>query len=243
MDAHTLIFSGKTATITNTYSPPIALKAGYNYSLALTSFDGWNSIPNVGKTNCEFRYRDTSTSEWKTISLETGSYEIDDITKSLNEQLKKQKPDVELDDEPLKITPNASTMKCTVKCIYDIDFETRTNSIASLLGFTAPRILKAGEEHASDKTVDIINISSILIRCNIISASYLNDKSDHILYSFYPTEPVGYKINIVPNNFIYLPVMHDVISSITLDVVDQEGRHVDFRGEQITLTLYLRGEK
>lgn len=246
MDARTLIFSGNKSSITNNYRPAIALNPEYNYSLALTSFDGWNSIPNIRETNCELRYRVTSTSEWKTVKLETGSYEIESIEKYLNEQMKMQNPDSELivdDGNPLKLTPNPNTMKCKIKCVFDIDFETRENSIASVLGFIEPRILTANEEHTSDETVNIINISTILIRCNIVSGSYLNEGFDHILYSFYPSEPAGFKINIVPNNFIYLPVSDTSIPSITLDIVDQEGREIDFRGEQITLTLYLRGQK
>lgn len=239
--SQTLTLSGTTSSLKTTYFPPIALEDSGEYGIALVHLDTWNSIPNVDKNNCNFIYRTpNSTEDWKTIEIETGSYEIDNINDYLNKKMKEQNGLEDSEVNPIKITANTSTLKCDIKSIYEIDFQNAESSIGPLLGFSTKRVLAANQTHTSDKTVDIIKVNTIFIRCNIVTGSYLNGQLDHIVYSFYPDASPGFKLDVVPQNLIYLPINTSSISSLNVDIVDQEGSLIDFRGERITLTLHLK---
>jgi hypothetical protein len=68
----------------------------------------------------------------------------------------------------------------------------------------------------------------------------MNNKPVHTIHEFSPDVLPGYKINEVPKNIIYLPLNTNSISSVTLELVDQDGNLIDFRGETITIRLHLR---
>ena len=109
-----------------------------------------------------------------------------------------------------------------------------------MLGFIEPKALDANKTHWSDAPVNIINVNTIKIRCNIVQGSYQNGENDHTLHSFYPTVEPGFKIVETPSNVIYLPINVQRIDNITLSVVDQNGETVNFRGEVITARLHLK---
>uniref|UniRef100_UPI00196197D1 hypothetical protein n=1 Tax=Vibrio cholerae TaxID=666 RepID=UPI00196197D1 len=121
-----------------------------------------------------------------------------------------------------------------------IDF-TQPSSIGSLLGFPQDSpVLIPDVYHTSPKTVNIIKVNAINITCNIVQGAYKDGSNQHILHTFYPTVPPGFKIVEKPHNLIYLPLNTTHISDIVLNVLDQDGDAVDFRGEAITLRLHIR---
>ena len=71
----------------------------------------------------------------------------------------------------------------------------------------------------------------------------MNNSPAHILYEFALDVPSGYKLDVIPKSLIYLPVNVKEITSLTVWIVDQEGRLINFRGEEITLRLHLRPKK
>jgi hypothetical protein len=80
----------------------------------------------------------------------------------------------------------------------------------------------------------------IRIECNIATNSYRNGEPVHIIHSFYPTDPPGYKIVENPRNVIYLPINTRIIHNISLKILDQNGFPVNFRKEVVTVRLHLR---
>lgn len=205
------------------------------YCLGLIGFQTWNSIPNIeDHINNTFTYG--MGDKFKTISIPTGSYEITDITRLLESKVvSESKANVR---GILSIKDNNNTLKCEIKCKYDIDF-TSDDSIGRVLGFSK-KILRANILHESDIPVDIVKVKSIRIECNITSSSYCNGVLTHTLYEFSPNVDPGYKIDIEPKNVIYLPVIARYIDNISLRIVDQDGRLVNFRGETITVRLELK---
>jgi hypothetical protein len=107
------------------------------------------------------------------------------------------------------------------------------------LGFE-PRKLTSNKLHTSDFPVDIMRVNMIRIECNIATNSYRNGEPVHIIHSFYPTDPPGYKIVENPRNVIYLPINTRIIHNISLKIIDQNGFPVNFRKEVVTVTLHLR---
>lgn len=51
--------------------------------------------------------------------------------------------------------------------------------------------------------------------------------------NFFPQVEPGYKITEVPKSVLYLPINIRTIYNITVKIHDQEGRLVNFRGEEI----------
>nr|WP_253308887.1 hypothetical protein [Rickettsia endosymbiont of Ceutorhynchus assimilis] len=170
------------------------------------------------------------------IEIPTGSYEIADIERYLQNQLATNGSSGA--DNLLSLKPNNNTLKCELKSAYDIDFEPQ-DSIGQLLGFS-PLILDANTLHESDIPVEIIQVTTIRIECNIISGSYYTNNPSHTLYEFTPTVDPGYSIIVEPRNLIYLPVNRSRIDNITLNILDQEARPVNFRGEEIVVKLELK---
>uniref|UniRef100_A0A6V7KD48 Uncharacterized protein n=1 Tax=Bracon brevicornis TaxID=1563983 RepID=A0A6V7KD48_9HYME len=208
------------------YFPPIELDSRENYMIGLVEFFTWNSIPNIDETNNEFNIVNKGL-----IQVPTGSYELDDIPKILIDESNKK-------GVTLDIKVNKNTLRTEVKCSHDLDFGW-LNSIGQVFGFKQ-QVLKRNRRHLSDNPAVISKVNALRVECNIATGSYINDKKVHTIHQFVPTVPPGYKIIEVPSNIIYSPVGVHTISDIQLQIVDQLGNFIDFRGEPITVRLHIK---
>ena len=221
--SQTFTLQGSSNTLQAIYYPPIDTSDG-SYCLALIGLNTYNTIPNIEEGANKFYYDRGS------ITIPTGSYEISDIERFLQSKLK---------EENISLRANNNTIKCELKCNFDVKFKP-SDSIGRLLGFSGSKTLKAKQLHTSDLPVSIIKVTSVLVECNIITGAYYDSKLSHTLYEFAPQVDPGFSINIEPKNHIYLPVNTKSISSITLRLVDQDGNPVNFRGEKILIRLALK---
>ena len=117
------------------------------------------------------------------------------------------------------------------KCKVSFDVP---NSLASVLGFKQDLVYGVGR-HASEKLVNIMSVNSILVHCNIIHSSYMRGQQSPVVYNFSPNAAPGQKILKAPHNLIYLPVTVDVISTLSVWLTDQDGDHLDLRGEKLNI--------
>lgn len=213
--------------------PPIRLDENKEWEVALLDFTTFNSIPNItAGVNNVFYYRSEETASTnKKITFETGSYELEDINRRLKD---------ELGEDSISLVANNNLLRSELTCKYYVDFS-KDDSIGSLLGFSKNQsTLKPNEKHLGANTVNIIKVNVLNITCNIVHGAYNNGSDGHILHSFYPNSPPGYRILESPFNLVYLPINVTLISEIVLDVLDQDGEPVDFRGEVITLRLHIK---
>jgi len=237
MSSCTVSISSASSTLRSTLFPPLQLKENKQWEIALLDFTTYNSIPNIIEgVNNSFYYVKNKDSQGtlqprEVFKFQTGSYEISDINEELQRNLGK---------DAIELKANNNNLRSEIKCKYYIDFA-QPGSIGPLLGFPLnSAILEPNVVHTSVTTVNIIKVNTINITCNIVQGAYKDGSNQHILHTFYPTVPPGFKIVEKPHNLIYLPLNTTRVSDIVLNVLDQDGDIVDFRGEVITIRLHIR---
>lgn len=237
MSSCTVTVTSLSSTLRTTLFPPIILQQDKQWEVALLDFTTYNSIPNIiegvnNKLHYAKKINDQGVlSSRDFIEIKTGSYEITDINKEFQNKL---------GSNAIDLRANNNNLRSEIKCKFHIDF-TQPSSIGPLLGFpNFTDILEPNIYHTSPKTVNIVKVNTINITCNIVQGSYVNGTNQHILHTFYPTVPPGFKIVEKPHNLIYLPLNTTHISDIVLNVLDQDGDAVNFRGEIITLRIHIR---
>lgn len=143
----------------------------------------------------------------------------------------------------IRIRANHNTLHSEVGIIKDGDKEITVEvneELGQLLGFRGFHRFKSGIRYTSPLTVKISKVNVIRINCNVAKGSYLNGKPSHTIHQFYPNVPPGYRIIEVPYTVIYHTINTNLLHNLTVDITDQEGELVDFRGEEITVRLCLR---
>lgn len=218
--------TGRSSELSCDISPPIDVSDG-EWEIGLIDLSTYNSTPNIEEgINNEFLCEGLESP----IKLPTGVYEIGDIESTIKDRLPKK---VEF-----SLKPNNNTLQAVISCSREIDFTTK-GSIASMLGFE-PGKYPAKLKHESTNPVEIIKVEALRVECNIVRGSYINGAESHVIHEFYVMVDPGYKIVEVPGTVIYLPLNVQTISNVTVQIKDQSGRLVNFRGEVITLRLHLR---
>lgn len=235
----TLKLHGYSSHLQQYYMPPIVLEGGGTWMIGLIEFNSYNTIPNIEKETNTIKVGN------HVIEIPEGTYELDEINKYVNETLKSllpQEPKNYLGEKSenrlINITGNLNTLKAELECVYDVDF-THPKSIAPLLGFSQT-LLKAGKKHISQLPVNIIKNNDINVECSIASGSFDNDRPSHIIYAFFVDVEPGFKIAEKPSTIIYHPITNNVISCITIRILDQQGELINFRGEHISVRLHLK---
>lgn len=81
------------------------------------------------------------------------------------------------------------------------------------------------------------------IECDLIYGSYSNGIPTHIIHEFIANNTIaGHHYVETPQNVIYFPVNKNIITSISIKVVDEVGYSIPFI-EHIQLRLHLRKVK
>lgn len=232
MPSYTVSITSDSSRLRTSIFPQLHLKEDKEWEAALLDFTTYNSIPNITEgINNKLHYFKSPGSDVEEVEIKTGAYEITDINRELIQLLGK---------DAIELKANNNNLHSEIKCKYILDFS-KVKSIGSLLGFPpSTPVLEANIFHTSPLTVNINKINVINITCNIVQGAYKDGSNGHILHSFYPTVSPGFKIVEHPQNLIYLPLNTSHISDIELNVLDQNGDFVDFRGELITLRLHIR---
>lgn len=218
----TLSITGTSSTLITNHSPALQLDGEYECGLLYIST--FNSIPNIDARNNKFYYGKN-----KVIIIPEGSYELQDISDYLKEQIQ---------GCSFTLTCNNNTLKTSILCSENIHFD-KESSIGSLLGFGAESV-QANILTESPYPVSILSTTIVRIECDIVSGSFVNGKPSHIIHEFVPNVPPGYRIIETPKNVIYFPVTQNSLSSITIRILDGNNNLVNLRGEEIQIYLHLR---
>jgi len=230
--------SGTSNDFTTAYSPPLRLDPSKHYEAALLSIDLYNSFPNITDENNQLKYSTDSGKQWKTIKLDTGSYELSSINDEIQRQLI-ENGDYDDVKSPFSVTANLSTLKSIIEITKD-EFKVDLDTLAPTLGFDLHKKLEKGY-HESPKIVDIMKINSILVNVDVISGSYVNGSLSSAIYSFFPNVRPGRKIVERPSpSLIYFPINRFDINSIRVWLTDQNNKPIDVRAERVTVRIAIR---
>lgn len=214
--------TGNKSIINTNYSPSLQLEG--TFECALLYLSTFNSLPNIDCRNNKFYY-----GEKDVILLPEGTYELQDISDYLKSKIS---------GAALKLYCNNNTLKTYIFCTKDIHFE-KDDSLGKLLGFDK-NTLEAGILHESQLPVNILSTTVIRVECDIVSGSYINGISSHIIHEFALNVPPGYRIIEIPRNVIYFPVNQNNISSINIRILDVNNNLINLREEEIQLYLHFR---
>lgn len=224
MASITITLSGNSSVLNVNFFPPIELDNRFEYECALIDFQSYHSIPNIDETT------NTITVGDKEIIIPTGTYEVCEISEYIKNNLDQ--------NTKFKISENKNTLHCELNSSLPVDF-TKATSIAPLLGFSRQKLL-SNKLHTSISPIDILKVHLIQVECDLIQGSYFNCKTSHALHQFFPKVAPGYKIIESPHNLIYLPLIKKNIDSVTITVVDQNNKAINFRGERISVRLHIK---
>jgi hypothetical protein len=234
------ILSGNTSDFVTCHDS-VMLDPNKEYEAALLSLDTYNSIPNITQNkNNVLKYSIDDGIAWKTITLNTGAYEL----QAINNEIKRQIIYNGDDDSAINLTANISRLTSIVNIEnprYKIDFSVE-NSLGPVLGFN--KVIISHGYNESTNIVNIMQVNSILVNLDIIMGSYVNGSQSPTIYSFYPNVSPGYKIVERPNpSLIYYPLSRHDISRMRVWLTDQDGDLIDLRGETITMRVHVRETK
>jgi|TARA_Y100000289_G_scaffold66182_1_gene81856 hypothetical protein len=236
-----IILDSRSSRIKTNFNPPIQLEKDHIYELGLLNLETYFSFPNIDSSNNYFRYSPNNGSTYYEISIPTGSYSFIDVANYLQQKMKDNGHYNQIDDYyEITFSANVNTLQSVmvVESGYKVDM-TASNSVAKFFGFTG-QIYGSGT-HTSQNLVNILSVNSVRINCDRISGSYVNGSQSTCLYSFFPSVNPGAKILESPRNVLYLPLVNTgTISSLTVEITDQDGKQLDFRGENISIRLQLR---
>ena len=235
---YTFILSN-TCTDFTTVNDYAMLDPNKKYEAALVYLSTYNSIPNVSeKRNNIFTYSTDDGVSWKSIALDTGAYELEDINNEIKRRIKRNGDD----EATLEITANISTLKSIVeikKTSCKVNFGV-DHSIGTLLGFGKETI--SFGYNSSPEKVDITLINSIFVNLDIVMGSYVKGQQFPTIHSFYPNVPRGYAIIEEPIP-IYYPVSRNDLSRMRLWLTDQDGNSIDLAEERLTVRIHVRETK
>lgn len=244
MDTKSLILSSNTTDFTINLDTPIYLDDHKDYVAAFKSLFTYNSVPNISQNNNKFRYSTDKGNTYKTITLPTGAYEVCDINTEIQRQMILNNDyNQENDSFFIEVSFDKPTQKATIEikhndCVVNFTCE---NSVGATLGFVENKLLSKGF-HISQNIIDIEPVNTILIHCNFIVGSYINNKLSQVIHAFTPKVGPGYKIIEIPSpEYDYLPVAKlPKIQAVRIWLTDQNNRLIDLRGEKITVCIKIK---
>ena len=234
-----VIVSNNKSNFNTRFNSKLELDRDKVYEIALVNLETYYSFPNIDETNNVFVYSPDNGNSWVKIKIPEGSYEIDDINNTIQQEMKKRgHHDPINEDYYINISANSNTPKSVLILEKDYQVDFNQNSISKILGFTGAKYTEGF--HESENVVDILRINSILVNIDIISGSYVNGTTKSTVYSFFPKVSPGYKIIESPINLVYLPITLDTIDSLNVTITDQDDHLLNLRNEKLTIRFHIR---
>ena len=217
----------------------IILNAKEKYVTYLSSFLGWQNVPNIlNGENDNFTY-DNPSQISKTFIFEQGGYSISKISSYIDKFII-EKGDQTLDQKHITFTLVDETLKIRmfVDTGFRVDF-TPSNSVGAILGFNN-QVYLAGT-YESTKVIQIQKTSYIQIYCSIAWGCIdQSGKIGNVLYNIPNTIPNGFRIKVEPNPIFEVDMEINLITEIYVWFKDDNGKYLYLNEEDFALTLVIK---
>ena len=121
-----IIVSNNKSNFNTKISPAIELEKGKEYEIALVNLETYYSFPNIDETNNVFLYSSDDGNTWIKLKIPEGSYEIDDINYTIQQEMKKRGHHDQInEDYYINISANSNTLKSVLILEegYQVDFQ------------------------------------------------------------------------------------------------------------------------
>ena len=222
-------------------NPQMIIAKDVEATIALTKLVYYNAFANVSTgVNNRIKIQPGKSAPWITVSLSTGSYEIDELYQEILHQLSEtyglKEPEKSFVLEPHLPTLHAMiTLRNSWKVSFDLE-----HTLADLLGFDKGKMLSGDKRHMGEGLVNINNLHSLVVMCDVARPSYLNGRLTSYILNYPVYGPPGAKIVYAPSHLTYVPLVNNVLSSINVWLKDQSLGDVNIRNETVEVELKLR---
>ena len=238
------IVSGKGSDISVHFPTPIIIDSDrYDAKIGLKSFVTYNNIANViDKVNNGIKILTPEYDDYITCRIETGSYEIEQISAAIQRFIKEKRPKLKKVEEAIRIEGNESTSKAEIvieRDGYGVDFDCQ-GSICKILGFEQRDKFQSVGRHIAGKIVDIISVTHLVVNTNVVESNYINEQLAPYLYACSLDSPPGYRIQREISNICYKKLISSQISFLRCWLTDQHSSIVDIRGDELLIVLSIK---
>lgn len=232
------------------YSPPCDLLPGYEYEVAprhICTFMSWYNIgPNAGpngSANNVFRYYNGTA--WKTATLPSGSYSVDSLNIVIQLILESNGDytlssggvpefDINFDVQ----IENGYTQMVLLNS-YQVDFSV-AGAPYKFFGFS--NIIYTSSATAPNPADVTGGVTSLLLHCDLIKDSYINERRSDVLFSLASTSvaPLGVIDILVPSEN-WVPInARDQLHSVRFWWSDDTGKPLSLNGAPVNIHLEFR---
>ena len=209
------------------------------YEIALISFAGWNSVPNISAAqgNNTFQYVGP-VAVVRNVIFDDGIYSFAQIQAIISADLIA----AGYAGNSIGIVPNTSTGKVAINVAagFQVNFVGLWRILAGFEASQGPII--GPTTVVGNVLADITNgIDSFLIHCDFVVDSTVNASASDVILTYRPTTRPGSNVNIVPSFPVYVSCRrNDYIDRMRIYITDQRLRPVSFRGEDLNVQLHIR---
>ena len=215
---------------------PINLNPERHYRAGLRYFSVYNFIVNITDKNNVFRYSHNSGTNWNSIKLPQGAFEIQQIDEEIKRLMRvKNHYDSTNNSYYINIIAKQGINKIAIdinNSNYRVD-RNISNSVTKFFGFNNNTTPLTQGYHIAENQAEITDVFTIDLKCNIIDGGYVRGEKRQIIYdipSF--TVPIGAKIIEQPQIINYFPLNTTLIKEITIEMLDQDGNPLIIPGER-----------
>ena len=238
------ILSGYGSDISTHFPTPIKIDTErYDAKIGLKSFVTYNNIANIidNVNNC-IKVLTPDYEDYIICRIETGSYEIEQISVAIQRFINKKRPSLKKVEEAFRIEGNESTSKAEIviaKAGYAVDFDCEA-SICKILGFDKHDKFENTGRYVARKIVDIISVTHLVVNTNVVESNYINEQLAPYLYACSLDSPPGYRIQREIANICYKKLITNQISFLRCWLTDQHSDVVDLRGDELLIVLSIK---
>lgn len=235
------VISTKGNQVTVNFNPKINLESKKKYQLRCLNANIVYCMPNViSGVNNKLYYNingATDGASFRTLTFDAGLYGLRDINRTISYFT--ADPNNGNNSKLIQFSADAATSKIYVtfdqpNTAISLFF---TDSIMTMLGFDISQAnsslgytignypVKASLK--SKNQAQLNSLQNILIKCDIVTGSYQNSQLSNVIACVTPDVASYSTIIYSPLHPLRLPINVDTIESMTITLVDQDGKEVD----------------